>query len=526
MDTRNIIASAYCQLGNGTFRANNPETDLALDGDFRNATAHCVDMALKAAQEAQLALKQINKDQKAGFLRTIALEVEVMGPELIERARAESGLPAARLQGEIARTTSQLRLFASLVEEGSWVNATIDRAQPERVPLPKPDIRRMVVGIGPIVVFGASNFPLAFSVAGGDTASAFAAGCPVIVKVHPAHPGTSALVGQAISAAVKKTAMPPGIFSMLYDEGHEIGTTLVLHPAVKAIAFTGSLKGGLALLDISRQRKEPVPVFAEMGSINPVLFLPQALENDAETLATKYAASITMGAGQFCTNPGLLLAIRSAGLDRFTDALAGILQQAPSATMLSKGIWKNYTDSSAKALKEPHVELLVSSEQLNNDISNQSVATLARVSATDFINNPNLQHEVFGPFSLLVVADDMKQIEEVTRSLGGQLTLSVMAGEKDLVNYHEIIGTLSDLAGRLVMNNVPTGVEVCAAMQHGGPFPASTDSRFTSVGTAAIYRFTRPVAWQDWADALLPDELKNGNPLNIFRLIDQKWTKE
>lgn len=524
MNGQNIIGFTYAPPQGRAFKATDPATATALEGDFYSADTHTVNQAMQLAAEACAVYKSIGKDRKAAFLRAIAEEIDALGDELINRAMAESGLPQARLQGERGRTTGQLKMFAGLVAEGSWVEAVIDEALPERQPLPRPDIRKMLVPLGPVVVFGASNFPLAFSVAGGDTASALAAGCPVIVKAHAAHTGTSALVGEAIMKAAQKTGMPNGVFSLLYDDSFAAGTALVQHPLTKAVAFTGSYKGGMALYNLAQQREMPIPLFAEMGSINPVVFLPQALENKAEELAKQYAASITLGAGQFCTNPGLMLGIRSAGLDRFETALAEAINAIPSATMLTGGICHNYDHLAIEMLEQAGVDVIgqATSKAIK---SNQALALVAKVCAADFLANPKLKEEVFGPYSLLVVADHAAQLTEVIASLQGQLTLTLMAEHDELEGYKDLINQATDIAGRVILNGVPTGVEVCAAMQHGGPFPATTDSRFTSVGTSAIRRFVRPVSWQSWSADLLPDELKPGNPLNIWRMVNQQWTK-
>lgn len=526
MNGNNIVGATYVATEGETFHATNPATGLNLDGDFKRANVENVNDALVIAETAFETYKNISKDIKAKFLRTIADEIAALGESLVNRAAAESGLPIGRLQGEVGRTVGQLNMFAKLVEEGSWVNAVIDKAMPDRQPLPRADIRRMLIPIGPVVVFGASNFPLAFSVAGGDTASALAAGCPVIVKAHPAHLGTSALVAYAIITAIKKTGVPKGVFSMLYDDGYTIGEQLVKHPITKAVAFTGSYKGGMALVNMAQERKQPIPVFAEMGSINPIVFLPEAINEKAEELANKYAASITLGAGQFCTNPGLLLAIESPALSRFKETIAHAIKAIPSATMLTAGIHQNYTQLSSEISKIEATNWIAQSTEINDNLQNQSVAKVAEVSAEHFLGNPKLHEEIFGPYSLLVVAKDIAQLTEVVVALEGQLTVTVMSENKEIANYPSLINKLTEKTGRLILNGVPTGVEVCAAMQHGGPFPAASDSRFTSVGSTAVYRFVRPLAWQDWEDTLLPDELKQNNPLGIFRLIDQNYTKD
>jgi len=526
MNTQNIIAGSYAENSGQAFSAVEASTGTALGGEFYTATTEDIEDALTAATTAFNTYKSIGNKAKAAFLKEIANELNAIGEALIQRAVQESGLPLGRLQGELGRTTGQLNLFASLLEEGSWVEAIIDTAMPDRKPLPRSDIRRMLVPIGPVVVFGASNFPLAFSVAGGDTASALAAGCPVVVKAHSAHPGTSALVGEAIVKAAQTTGMPAGVFSLLYDEGYTVGAELVKHPKTKAVTFTGSYKGGMALVKLTQDRKEPIPVFAEMGSINPVVLLPQALDTGAQDLAAKLAGSITLGAGQFCTNPGLLLAVKSPSLAVFKTTLANAIAQVPSATMLTKGICNNYHTLSADAVAEEGITLLAESTNTNAELVSQSAAKVAEVSATAFLANPKFQEEVFGPYSLLVVADDEAQLLAVVNALDGQLTVTVMAAGNELAQYPQLVSSLQNIAGRIILNGVPTGVEVCAAMQHGGPFPATNDSRFTSVGATAVYRFVRPFAWQDWDNALLPDELKDGNPLNIWRKVNNNYTKD
>ncbi|HTD39266.1 MAG TPA: aldehyde dehydrogenase (NADP(+)) [Mucilaginibacter sp.] len=525
METANLIGHQYAKPEDKSFKAIDPSTGSELPGEFHIATLADVDLALNLAEKAANSYRYTDKKTKAAFLRSIAEEINALGDKLIERAMAESGLPQARLQGERGRTTGQLNMFADLVEEGSWVEAVIDNALPDRKPAPRPDIRKMLVPVGPVVVFGASNFPLAFSVAGGDTASALAAGCPVIVKAHPAHPGTSALVASAIKKAAEKHHLPEGIFSILYDDGYAIGEALVKHPKTKIVTFTGSYKGGMALVKMAQQRETPIPVFAEMGSINPVILLQDALENRYQEIAEQYAASITMGAGQFCTNPGLLVAMKSEGLNKFKNALGEAIEKISSSTMLTPGIGRNYSTLSEEMLKEQGVEV-INRGNLNAEKANQAQPLVAEVSASSFLVNPKLKEEVFGPYSLLVVADYEVQLQQVVDALQGQLTASIVAEESDLEKYKPLIQNITNIAGRVILNNVPTGVEVVQSMQHGGPFPATSDSRFTSVGTGAIKRFVRPVSWQNWAHDLLPDELKDNNPLEIWRLLDNKWSKE
>jgi len=524
MKTQNLIGYQY-KDGSKTFRAIDPSMGKELEGDFQIASIEDVDKALALAEKAFAVYRNIAKDTKAAFLLDIAAEINAIGDQLIDRAVAESGLPQARLQGERGRTTGQLTLFANLVKEGSWVEATIDSALPDRQPAARPDIRKMLVPMGPAVVFGASNFPLAFSVAGGDTASALAAGCPVIVKAHPAHPGTSALVAEAIKKAAQKNNLPEGVFSMLFDDGYAIGEALVKHPKTKIVTFTGSFKGGTALVKLAQQRQLPIPVFAEMGSINPTIILPEAIENRYQQIAEHYAASITLGAGQFCTNPGLLIAVDSPATGKFKEALGVAIAKIAPSTMLTSGIHHNFEKLSAGVLSEQGVEVLGKSASENGTKSNQAVPLVAEVSAVDFLKNPKLSEEVFGPFSLLVVAASVVELEQVIEALPGQLTASVVADAEDLLSYKEPINSLVNIAGRVILNNVPTGVEVVPSMQHGGPYPATSDGRFTSVGTGAIKRFVRPVAFQNWAPDLLPPELKDANPLGIWRSVDGVFTK-
>jgi alpha-ketoglutaric semialdehyde dehydrogenase len=489
----------------------------------KDATLEEVDQALKEAQLAFLSYKNFSGKKKATFLRAIADEIEALGAALVSMAMKETNLPEARIVGERGRTTHHCRMFADLVEEGSWLEARVDTALPNRVPAPKPDLRKMLVPLGPVVVFGAANFPLAYSTAGGDTASALAGGCPVIVKAHPAHAGTSELVAKAIFTAIEKTGMPKGVFQHLYGAGFEVGQALVKNPLTKAVGFTGSLAGGKALFDLANQRPEPIPVFAEMSSINPIILLPETLNRDADKTAATLAGSITLGVGQFCTNPGLILAIEGAGLDQFIKSLGTEIEKAIPATMLHQGIADNYSKKLKNALAQKGVKVEASASA--EGTSAQGRPTVASVSASDFAKNPALAEEVFGPFSLIVRCKDMKELNTVVNYTHGQLTASIIADESEILNYKSLINSLVEKAGRLVINGVPTGVEVVAAQNHGGPFPATTDSRFTAVGTDSIKRFVRPVSFQNFPDALLPDELKESNPLTIWRLYNGEWRK-
>lgn len=482
-----------------------------------------VNDALKQASEAFKIYKNLPGKQKASFLRLIGEEMQNLGDELINTVIAESNLPEGRVRGELARTVGQLNKFADLVEEGSWREATIDLGDSTRQPLPKPDLRKLLIPVGPVVVFGAGNFPLAFSTAGGDTASALAGGNPVVVKGHPAHPETGKLVAGAIQKAIQKSGLHPGVFSHIQDTGYEAGKLLVQHPAAKAVAFTGSAQGGMALAKLASERTEPIPVFAEMGSINPVVVLPGALERDAASIASKLVASVNLGAGQFCTNPGLIITAKTEGFNAFIQELASQVKTAAGSRMFSEGVLRNYEMNSEKVFSYSEVKLIAKGDEKVSGVVPPAIAT---VSAADFLQNPMLHEEVFGPFSLLVVCDNSKQVAEVVQSLKGQLTATLFATEDELAEQTELTGNLLEKCGRLLFNGVPTGVEVCAAMQHGGPFPATTDSRFTSVGTAAIKRFVRPVSFQDFPEKLLPPELQNSNPLNIWRTVDNRWTKD
>jgi alpha-ketoglutaric semialdehyde dehydrogenase len=490
---------------------------------FKDLNANEIDAVLKKSQEAFLEYKKVKGTAKAVFLEAIASEIEALGPALLQKGMEETNLPEARLAGERARTCNQLRQFAAMVKEGSWVDARIDTAIPDRAPLPKPDLRKMMVPLGPVVVFGASNFPFAYSTAGVDTASALAAGCPVVLKAHPAHPATSELVAGAIALAVKKTGMPVNVFQHVHGTSFESGKSLVQHPLTKAVGFTGSFSGGMALYNYAVQRKEPIPVFAEMGSINPVFILPGALKARSEKVADMYAASITQSVGQFCTNPGLMLSMKSSDLDKFQDQLATKMKTIAPGTMLHPGIATNFKKNREKALAQKGVD--VAAESTEKPKENQGTSTLAVVDAIDFLNNPVLEEEVFGPYSLLVKASDIDQLKEAVLKMPGQLTATVIGEDDELIRYGEFIQLLAERAGRLIINGVPTGVEVCPSMHHGGPFPATTDSRFTSVGTDAVKRFVRPVSFQNFPDALLPDELKQNNPLGIWRLYNNELKK-
>lgn len=520
---KNQIGNRRSSSGTKTYKTFNPKLNVANAYDFFEASTEEINEAVFLASDAYVTYNQKSGQEKAVFLRTIADEIVALDDTLIQIYCAESGLPEGRAKGERGRTVGQLRAFADLVEEGSWVGATIDTALPDRTPVAKPDLRKMLVPLGPVVVFGASNFPLAFSTAGGDTASALAAGCPVIVKAHPMHSGTGELVASAIIRAAEKTGMPNGVFSNLNSSGIEVGEQLVRHPDVKAVGFTGSIRGGRALYDLAAQREEPIPVFAEMGSINPVVLLPQALENRKARLAQTYAASITLGSGQFCTNPGLLLGIKGEALTQFIHALSEEIVTIEPTCMLHPNIIGAYEQNKQKAFEQSGITVTADYDEAVAD--NHARQTVVTVEGKTFLENSRLHQEVFGPFSMVVQCVDAKELEQVIANLEGQLTGTIISEEDEIKKYHGVIAALQNRVGRIIFNGVPTGVEVCPAMQHGGPYPASTDSRFTAVGTHAIKRWVRPFSFQDWPDGLLPNELKNANPLGILRTINDELSR-
>jgi len=446
----------------------------------------------------------------------------VLGDELLKRAHLETGLPEARLTGERARTAGQLRLFAQIAREGSWVDARIDHAIPDRQPAPKPDLRRMLIPIGPVVVFGSSNFPLAFSVAGGDTASALATGNPVVVKAHSGHPGTSELVATAIRRAVIARNLPEGVFSMVHGAGKIIGTRLVRHPLARAVGFTGSRTAGRALFDAAAARPDPIPVFAEMSSLNPVFLLPHAVKEYTAKIAEGLRGSITLGVGQFCTKPGLIFGLQGSDLDQFQQILARSIEAAAPATMLHAGICESYHQGIARASKLNNVHTLARSQTAADSAKTQAEAVVLRTDTVHFRKHPELAEEVFGPFAVLISAQTFSELEEIASGLEGQLTATVHGTPQDLEEARGLLRILERKAGRLIINGFPTGVEVCPSMNHGGPYPATTDVRFTSVGTAALYRFVRPVCYQDFPDSLLPEELREDNPLRVRRIVDGK----
>ena len=506
------------------FHAADPRTGERLEPAYRFGTGSDVERAAALAWEAFATYRDTDQGTRAAFLQSAADRVEALGDPLVERVTAETGIPGARARGELTRTVNQLRLFADVVREGSWLGARIDPAIPGRTPLPRPDLRQRKIPLGPVAVFSASNFPLAFSVAGGDTASALAAGAPVIVKAHPAHPGTSELVGRAVRAAVAEHGLPEGTFSLLHG-GHELGVALVTEPRVRAVGFTGSRQGGLALVRAAASRPVPIPVYAEMSSVNPVFLFPGALRERAADLGAAYVDSVNIGVGQLCTSPGLVFGVEGEGLDAFVAAAAAKIRETAAAPMLGPGIRAAY-DAGVQRL-----ETLGGVTEVARGGDDPAIACGGRTAlfVTDgdtFLADPSLQEEVFGPASIVVRARDVAQLREIAQAIEGQLTATVHAAADDEAAAGELLPLLELIAGRVIFNGWPTGVEVGHAVVHGGPFPATSAPATTSVGTRAIERFLRPVSYQNAPDGLLPPELRDGNPLGIWRRVDGELTRD
>ncbi len=516
-----LIGRSAVRGSAGTQRALNPALNEEIEPAFGLAAQDMIAQACDLAEAAFEPYRHTSPETRASFLEAIGKNIMAIGDTLVERVMAETGLPRPRVEGERARTVGQLNLFASLVREGRWRQATLDSALPERTPLPRPDLRKQHIPVGPVAVFGASNFPLAFSVAGGDTASALAAGCPVVVKAHPAHLGTSELVGRAIQQAVSEAGLHEGVFSLVYGQGNAIGEALVSHPAIKSVGFTGSRAGGMALVRLAAQRPEPIPVFAEMSSVNPVFVLPGALKARAEDFATRLVESLTMGVGQLCTNPGLVVALEGEDFGRLRAALSKAIEPKAAATMLTPGIHQAYNRG---------VEKLASNRSVSPVGRGQSPAPTAcaaqpvifETDARSFLATKELEQEVFGPATLLIRCRDTQEMKAVAEFIEGQLTATLHLEQSDIEIAQGLLPTLERKAGRILVNGFPTGVEVSYAMVHGGPFPATSDSRSTSVGATAIDRFLRPVCYQDMPAALLPEALKDANPLSLWRLRDGK----
>ena len=516
----NIIGYELSNLGKEYTLSIDPKNNQKLNEKFTNATLDEINYAIKKSKDAFNLYKQIPSKERASFLETIANNIMDLGDILVNRVKKETGLTEQRIVGERGRTVGQLKLFADLIKDGSWVDASIDLAEPERNPIPKPDLRKKLHPLGPVVVFAASNFPLAYSTAGGDSASALAAGNTLIVKAHGSHPGTSSLIGEAIMEAAKKCGMPDGVFSLLHGSGSFVGQNLIKHPDIKAGGFTGSEKAGMILHKIALNREEPIPFFAEMGSVNPVLLFDSALNDKTIDLLI---GSITLGVGQFCTKPGLIICQKNQKLDNFIKKFSTKVNNIKPATMLNPNICFSYNESLNKMFDESLIKMEGILDQRND--GNNAISMIGSIDGDIFLKNKNLKNEVFGPFSLIVKCKNIEEINNVILSVGGQLTGSIFADEIELKSISKTIDLLKIKVGRIIYNGVPTGVEVCTSMHHGGPFPSSSDSRFTAVGSDAIKRFARPISYQSFPQDMLPDELKDENPLNILRNVNGTLTK-
>ncbi|NRR32869.1 aldehyde dehydrogenase (NADP(+)) [Oxalobacteraceae bacterium] len=501
-----LIGGVAVKGTQGPLCAYNPNTRQKMEPTFHTVDFAQIDQACRLAEAAFDTYRATSDEQRAVFLETIAGQILALGDVLIERTMAESGLPRPRIEGERGRTIGQLQLFANLLREGSYKDIRFDRAMPERTP-PRPELRMRMIGLGPVAVFAASNFPLAFSVAGGDTASALAAGCPVVLKAHSAHPGTSELVARAIVKAIEICQLPAGVFALLTGSGNGVGQELVRHPSIQAVGFTGSRSGGVALMGVAAARPQPIPVYAEMSSINPVVLLPHALAKRAEQIAAGFAASLTMSVGQICTNPGLILAVAGPDLERFTAAAAPVLASGAACAMLSPGIAGSY----GKGIAALAAHEDVSTAALAPQEEGKGAPALFVTSGAAFLSQHALSEEVFGPASLVVACKDIAELRAVAQSLEGQLTATLHFDDADLDTAHALLPILERKAGRIIANGFPTGVEVVSAMVHGGPFPSTSDGRSTSVGTGAIARFLRPVTYQNLPQSLLPAVLKDDN---------------
>ncbi len=495
---KNYIGNTLSAKGSTTYQTCNPKTNLPNDVQYSEATSEEIDQAVQLASQAFPSYQNISGDKRSAFLHAIADEIEALGDTLVETYMSETGLPEGRAKGERGRTVGQLRMFADLIKTEDWRIPTISGENNE--------VRQYLIPLGPVVVFGASNFPLAYATAGGDTASALAAGCPVIVKSHPMHAGTGELVASAIQKAAQDTGMPNGVFSNLNSAGIEVGVQLVKHPQVKAVGFTGSIRGGRALYDLAAQREEPIPVFAEMGSVNPVIITQKALEARASDIAQTYADSITLGVGQFCTNPGLIIGTKSEELSAFTEDLGQKTAAIDAFCMLHPAIHKAYEHKGNQVINEPETTVVASHQ--GDRAANYAQAKIVTVTGEDFLKNTTLHQEVFGPFSMVVQCDDQAQLLQIIEGLEGQLTGTILAEEEDYKDLSPLVERLQNRVGRIVFNGVPTGVAVVDAMTHGGPYPASSDSRFTAVGNQAIKRWVRPFSYQGFPEELLPEFLK------------------
>jgi len=521
-----LIAGREAPCDNSPFHATNPSTSETLEPAFCEATAAQADEALRAADGAFDALRSATPETRALLLENLADEILALGDALLERAHAETALPMARLTGERGRAIGQCKMFAGLIREGSWSEASIDRAQPDRQPVPKPDVRRVLLPIGPIVVFGASNFPFAIGVVGTDTVCALAAGCPVVVKAHPAHPGTCEMLSRAVFKALRKTGLPDGCFSMLHGRGTEIGTELVKHPLTQAVAFTGSLRGGRALMDVAAARPQPIPFYGEMGSINPVFVLPGALKANAAKIAEAYVGSVTMGVGQFCTNPAIVVGLQSAELSTFVEAAGASAEKVAPQTMLHRGIAECYDAGTAVWSTISGLQLAGQSADEPKSDATQAACRIYTTTLDVLESNEELRREVFGPCSIITQCPTLEDMLRFARDLEGQLTAAIHGTPEDLREYAPLIRVLERKVGRIIFNGFGTGIEPCPSMHHGGPYPAASHSFYTSIGTSSIYRFVRPVCYQGFPDDCLPEALQNANPTKAMRLVDGNYTRD
>lgn len=523
---KQMIGFAQSAEGKATFAAHNTATRQPLSPGFHEATVGEVDRAMKLADRAFDPLRHSSAAERADLLESIAQHIADLGDALLQRAGEETGYPMARLLGERARTVAQAKMFAAMIREGSWVGATIDRPQPDRQPLPKPDVRRVMMPIGPVAVFGAANFPFAISVAGTDTTTALGAGCPVVVKAHPGHPGTCEMLAGAIQNAIRDCSMPEGIFSMVQGKGTEAGLALVRHPLTKAVAFTGSLAGGRALFDAACARPVPIPFYGELGSINPVFVLPGALAERAEKIGEDYVQSVTMGVGQFCTNPGVVFGLQGAELDRFAGAAGKSAAAFAPASMLHAGIHQAFEQGVKRIGSTPGVKPVGRSGAAADSKLCQAPCVIYSTDIATYQAQHGLQQEVFGPVSIVVHCDRREDLLKAAEAMEGSLTATIHGTERDLLDHADLIAILERKVGRLIFNGFPTGIEVCHAMHHGGPYPATTDPHWTSIGTASIFRFVRPMCYQGFPDGALPEPLKQVNASDRWRMIDGVWTKD
>jgi NADP-dependent aldehyde dehydrogenase len=521
-----LIAGAEITPIGTLFQASHTAKGEPIAPSYGDATADQAHDALLSADAAFDHLRLASPETRAAFLDSLAEEILALGDALLERAHQETALPMARLIGERGRAMNQCKMFANLLREGSWLQPSIDRAQPDRQPVPKPDVRKVHVPLGPVVVFGASNFPFAIGVVGTDTVCALAAGCPVVVKGHPAHPGTCEMLARAVYTALLKHGLPSGSFSLLHGRGNDIGLTLTKHPLTQAVAFTGSLRGGRALFDAANARPHPIPVYAEMGSVNPVFLLPGALKERAEKIAEAYVASVNMGVGQFCTNPAILLGLKSQDLETFAVKTSDLVKDVPPSSMLHRGISEAYEAGTAVWHTISGLEKIGQSTVPPDHNASQAACRIFKTTLEVVEQNEELQREVFGPCSIITECADLDALLRFANSLEGQLTAALHGTEQDLKDYAPLVRVLERKVGRIIFNGFGTGIEPCPSMHHGGPYPAATHSFFTSIGTDSIYRFVRPVSYQSFPDSELPPALQNANPTRAMRLVDGTLTRD